>query len=31
MACKRNVGEWQNLHENNNIVIGYLPKHQAQE
>ena len=22
-------GEWQNLHENNNIVIGYLPKHQA--
>ena len=23
------VGEWQNLHENNNIVAGYLPKHQA--
>jgi|GEM_PF-6495363 len=22
-------GEWENLHENNNIVIGYLPKHQA--
>ena len=23
------VGEWQNLHENDNIVIGYLPSHHA--
>ena len=23
------VGEWKNLHENDNIVIGYLPNHQA--